>query len=110
MDGSLPLLSRQAADKPGRAEEDTRPEGRELVEMKGGRPGPRRHICHCYSPGACGAWEPCLSPRNPPPKKTHTYTLTSPSTGLGLGKIKEILGESTESRYLSKARHTDHPQ
>lgn len=35
--------------------------------MEGGRPGPRRHICHHYSPGASGAWEPRSSPPKPPP-------------------------------------------
>lgn len=56
--GALP----SSADKPGHEEVDTRPEGREVVKMKGGRTGPRRHICHHYSPGACRAWEPYLSP------------------------------------------------
>lgn len=58
-----------SADKPGHEEVDTRPEGREVVEMKGGRTGPRRHICHRYSPGACRAWEPYLSP----PKNSITH-------------------------------------
>lgn len=85
--------SRGAADKPGHGEEDTRPEGREVVEMKGGRPGPRRHICHKYSPGACGAWE---SHQSPP--KLHPHLLrssSSPSTGLGLALPGQDPGSQT---------------
>lgn len=40
-------------------------------KMKGEGRGPRRHICRHYSPGACRAWEPHLSPPQnsviPPP-------------------------------------------
>lgn len=35
--------------------------------------GPRRHICHHYSPGACGAWELPLSP-----PKLHPSSILGP--------------------------------
>lgn len=35
--------------------------------------GPRRHICHYYSPGACGAWELPLSP-----PKLHPSSILGP--------------------------------
>lgn len=64
MDRRIPLSQQTSQD----IEEDiepTRP-GRKGVKMKGGRPGPRRHICHHYSPGAFRAWEPHSSPPKPP--------------------------------------------
>lgn len=76
--------SASSADKPGRDMLDTRPEGREVVEMKGEGRGPRRHICRHYSPGACRAWEPYLSPPQNSLLPTHPlpFYQCGPSTGL----------------------------
>lgn len=75
--------SRQAADEPEQREQDTRP-GRKGSsrdeEKEGGRPSPRRHICHHNSQGASRAWELLSSPPNPP---LVLHAPTSPSTGLG---------------------------
>lgn len=65
------------ADKPGRDGLDTRPEGKEVVEMKGEGWDPRRHICHHYSQGACRAWEPYLSPPQNSILPTHPPSIST---------------------------------
>lgn len=76
--------SASPADKPGRDGLDTRPEGKEVVEMKGEGRGPRRHICRHYSPEACRAWEPYLSPPQNSllPTRPLPFYQRGPSTGL----------------------------